>query len=389
MAAHRWAAAPATDWALLSAVDRHDAEAVDELLRRAGGGAVSGHIDAEGNTLLQRCALGPVGPDGCAAARSGHGERVASLLMDARACPRAANALGETPLLAASRALAGHGLVRLLLAARADPDGAEALGGEAPREAPLMAAALRGDALLCRLLLEARAAAELRNSQGLTAADLARATGRGGAFEALLAASQGSPAAAGEAAQAASSDSEAASGLGRGAPDAPEDLVDVRVAGIGGDTVAELRLAPFETVRTVKRLIQEAEGILPFRQRLACGTAVLKDCDVLAALGPAPALTLVVLPVDPEACLALLDAAEDGDAEAVEEAFQSAGDPNYGDEEGWTPLSVASQHGHLEVIRLLCDMGAEVDRAGQSGATPLGTAAENGHLDRYYYYYYC
>ena len=53
------------------------------------------------------------------------------------------------------------------------------------------------------------------------------------------------------------------------------------------------------------------------------------------------------------------------------------------DEHGQTPLFIACQNGHVDLVRLLLDKGAEVDRAASGrwneGQTPLYIAKENGH----------
>ena len=55
------------------------------------------------------------------------------------------------------------------------------------------------------------------------------------------------------------------------------------------------------------------------------------------------------------------------------------------DEDGATPLIVAIQlvgnHGMLEIVRLLADKGANLDLALESGCTPVCVAAKGGHLD--------
>ncbi|CAI8042325.1 Ankyrin repeat domain-containing protein 29, partial [Geodia barretti] len=46
-----------------------------------------------------------------------------------------------------------------------------------------------------------------------------------------------------------------------------------------------------------------------------------------------------------------------------------------------TPLIVASQNGHSEVVAILLRNGAGVDRARKDGVTPLFIASQNGHSE--------
>ena len=48
---------------------------------------------------------------------------------------------------------------------------------------------------------------------------------------------------------------------------------------------------------------------------------------------------------------------------------------------GATPLLVASQSGHLQVVCLLSDARASKDIALQGGATPLPVASQQGHQE--------
>ena len=51
------------------------------------------------------------------------------------------------------------------------------------------------------------------------------------------------------------------------------------------------------------------------------------------------------------------------------------------DSEGTTPLLATSERGHTQVVHLLCALGAQVDRADVDGMTPLFVAAMKGHRD--------
>ncbi len=49
--------------------------------------------------------------------------------------------------------------------------------------------------------------------------------------------------------------------------------------------------------------------------------------------------------------------------------------------DGATPLCIASEKGHLDVVDRLLSAGAGVDAATNTGATPLYVASQNGRLE--------
>merc|ERR1712194_204360 len=49
--------------------------------------------------------------------------------------------------------------------------------------------------------------------------------------------------------------------------------------------------------------------------------------------------------------------------------------------DGRTPLYMASENGHLEVVHLLSRNGADLDKADKTQATPMFVAAAEGHVE--------
>ena len=83
--------------------------------------------------------------------------------------------------------------------------------------------------------------------------------------------------------------------------------------------------------------------------------------------------------------LTLWNACFDGFPKAVEAALEVEWikrNPNRAGENGSTPLYIACQNGHLDVVRMLLSTeGIDPNRAKKDGRTPLYVACENGHLD--------
>jgi ankyrin repeat protein len=78
----------------------------------------------------------------------------------------------------------------------------------------------------------------------------------------------------------------------------------------------------------------------------------------------------------------LARAAEAGDTQLVARLLGEGRDVNEADESGYTALFLASQNGHVEVVRLLlARKGVKVNKTAQNGATALMVASLKGHVE--------
>lgn len=80
----------------------------------------------------------------------------------------------------------------------------------------------------------------------------------------------------------------------------------------------------------------------------------------------------------------LFSAISNGDHAQVEKLLRQSPalrDSLYHDDDGLTPLCLAAQRGHLEIMGLLLRLGAPINAAARNGYTPLMLAAQNGHAD--------
>ncbi|NIO49585.1 MAG: serine hydrolase [Candidatus Aminicenantes bacterium] len=79
--------------------------------------------------------------------------------------------------------------------------------------------------------------------------------------------------------------------------------------------------------------------------------------------------------------LALIEAADKGDSEAVEALLDSGADINARDEQNQTALHLAAGRGHTPVVKLLLERGADVNAKNLLGRTPLLVPVYRGSLD--------
>lgn len=76
--------------------------------------------------------------------------------------------------------------------------------------------------------------------------------------------------------------------------------------------------------------------------------------------------------------LALLDATEAGDLQAMQQLLAQGATVNARNAQGWTPLHVAAMGGDLQVLTLLLTHGADVHAQSYSGFTPLHSVSMRG-----------
>ena len=77
----------------------------------------------------------------------------------------------------------------------------------------------------------------------------------------------------------------------------------------------------------------------------------------------------------------LLHAALNGSLEEVKEALDKGADINTKDNDGDTPLTIASLLGHTDIAKQLIDKGANIETKNNEGNTPLALASYWGHTD--------
>ena len=70
-----------------------------------------------------------------------------------------------------------------------------------------------------------------------------------------------------------------------------------------------------------------------------------------------------------------------GDIDAIRDLLQQGAGVDEQDDDGYTPLFVASLKGHVDAARLLLDADAAVDKRREGDWSPFGIACALGHLD--------
>ncbi|OLP73222.1 Cortactin-binding protein 2, partial [Symbiodinium microadriaticum] len=161
----------------------------------------------------------------------------------------------------------------------------------------------------------------------------------------------------------------------------------LRVRTASGEGLVVLDLASFHEmlpadvgpVRALKQHLNSICGMSRFRQRLvSLSDGAVLDDDHCLRTGEIQVVFLNFCPASGTQVAALRDAARSGRTSEVETLLHRPQDPDSGPP---TPLFVAAEHGHLQVIRLVLEANADKDKADENGATPLYIAAQNGQLE--------
>ena len=77
----------------------------------------------------------------------------------------------------------------------------------------------------------------------------------------------------------------------------------------------------------------------------------------------------------------LIEAAAEGNIEAVKQHLNAGTDVNAKDEDSWTPLHFAASDGHKEVVELFIAKGADVSVKSKFDETPLDLAIINNETE--------
>lgn len=107
--------------------------------------------------------------------------------------------------------------------------------------------------------------------------------------------------------------------------------------------------------------------------------SLLAALALMAVCGPA-APALAHANAGPDINRELMVAAASGQTWRVKYLVENGANVNWRDEEGYTPLTWAAQHGHAEIAAYLISRFAQVNPTDKAGYTPLMWAAQEGHV---------
>jgi hypothetical protein len=109
---------------------------------------------------------------------------------------------------------------------------------------------------------------------------------------------------------------------------------------------------------------------------------LLKQLSALTAKMSGSTAKIESEPIDPTAALnaRLLEAAGNGDSNAVGEALKSGANVNARDRYKQSALNIAAENGHLDAVAILLAAGADLENTDVADKTPLMAAAFAGQI---------
>lgn len=108
-------------------------------------------------------------------------------------------------------------------------------------------------------------------------------------------------------------------------------------------------------------------------------TKLLAALAIIATCGPA-APAFAHANAGPDINRELMVACASGQGWRVKYLVENGANVNWRDEEGYTPLTWAAQHGHADIAAYLIGRFAQVNPTDKAGYTPLMWAAQEGHV---------
>jgi ankyrin repeat protein len=244
--------------------------------------------------------------------------------------------------------------------------------------AALQAAALKGQTLIVKLLLEKGADVTIANREGWTPLNSASANGHVNIVPLLLE----------KGADVAVADNEGWTPLKSASANGHVDVVqlllkkgaDVAVADNKGWTPLKSASANGH-VDVVQLLLEKGadvavasnEGWTPLNSASANGHIDIVQLLLEKGVDMAVASNAGWTPLNL--------ASANGHVDIVQLLLEKGADVAVASNEGWTPLKSASANGHVDVVQLLLKKGANVAVASKEGWTPLNSASDNGHVD--------
>ena len=169
---------------------------------------------------------------------------------------------------------------------------------------------------------------------------------------------------------------------------ARDDMVHVYNA-VSGEEWATVSTEDFPTVRSLKQHLEGFCGVSRFRQRLLLGETTLQD-DAKLGSSDLRLVLQAIAKTSKRQANELTRSVKQGSIQRVEEILQRPQDPDLTDQNGRTPLYIASLRGNRSIVQLLLEARASVEkrytikieRDGAARArSALGAAVQEGHED--------